>query len=140
MGFIQDFKTFAVKGNVVDLAVAVVIGAAFGKIVTSLVNDIVMPPIGYAMRGVDFSKLVYVLGMNAEGKAVTINYGNFINNCLHFLIIAFAIFIAIRQVGRLKRKPEKLPPETRKCPFCMEVIATKAIKCKHCTADVPATM
>ncbi len=140
MGFVQDFKEFAVKGNVIDLAVAVVIGTAFGKIVTSLVNDIVMPAIGYATRGVDFSKLVYVLGKNAKGKDVTINYGEFINNCLHFLIIAFAIFFAIRQLSRLKRKPEELPPATRECPYCMEVIAKKASKCKNCTADVPAVL
>ncbi len=136
MGFLQEFKAFAVKGNVVDLAVAVVIGAAFGEIVTSLVKDIVMPALGYATRGVDFSKLVYVLGKNAKGKDVTIKYGNFIDSCLHFLIVSLAIFIAIKQLNRLKRKPAELPPATRQCPYCMEVIALKASKCKHCTADV----
>jgi len=136
MGFIQEFKEFAVKGNVIDLAVGVVIGAAFGKIVSSLVDDIVMPPIGYVLKGVDFSKMAYTFGEGPD--AAQIKYGQFINNCLHFLIVALAIFIVIKQFNRLKKKPQELPPSTKKCAFCKEAIAVDAIKCKYCTADQAA--
>lgn len=136
MGIIQDFKEFAVKGNVIDLAVGVIIGAAFGKIVTSLVNDVVMPPIGYAMQGVDFSKMAYQIGTNEEGEAVVIKYGEFINTCIHFLIVAMVIFIVIRQFNKLRRDEEELPPTMRECPYCTESISVKASKCSHCTADV----
>jgi len=137
MGFVQDFKEFALKGNVIDLAVGLIIGAAFGDIVKSLVNDVVMPPIGYVINGIDFSNLAYTMGTDAKGKPVEIKYGVFINNCLHFLIIALVIFVIIRQFNRLKRKPAELPPTMRACPFCTEQIAIKATKCPHCTADLP---
>lgn len=111
MGFIQDFKKFALKGNVVDLAVAVVIGAAFGKIVTSLVNDIIMPPLGYLMGGIDYKNYVYVLRQAREGvEAVTINYGMFFQNVLDFLIIAMAIFVVIRAYQKLEKKKEVEDP------------------------------
>lgn len=104
----KEFKEFAVKGNVIDLAIGVIIGGAFGKIVTSLVNDIIMPPIGLILGGVDFTKLSITLkSATEEAAAVTINYGAFINNVIDFLIIAFTIFIVIRQMNRLKRKEEK---------------------------------
>ena len=134
MGILQEFKEFAVKGNVIDMAVGVVIGTAFGKIVSSLVDDIVMPPIGYILKGVDFSGLVARLGTAEDGA--TIKYGMFIQNCLHFIIIAFVIFIVIKQINRLKRKEEDLPPTTKKCPLCTETISVEAKKCSHCTADL----
>ena len=136
MGFVQDFKEFAVKGNVVDLAVGVIIGAAFGKIVTSLVNDIVMPPIGYMLQGVDFSKMAYQIGTNDKGEPVLLKYGEFINNCIHFLIVALVIFIVIKQFARLKRQPETPASTVRECPYCAEPISKKASKCPHCTGDV----
>lgn len=137
MGFVNEFKEFAMKGSVVDLAVGVIIGAAFGKIVSSLVDDVIMPAIGYALQGVDFSTMAYTIGKNVKGEAVQIKYGLFINNCIHFIIIALAIFFVIKQINRMKRKPEELPPATKKCPYCMEVVAVKATKCSHCTADIP---
>jgi len=115
--FLGEFKTFAMKGNVIDLAIGVVIGAAFGKIVTSLVNDIIMPPIGKVLGGVDFSNLFVTLGDGTydslaaaqEAGAATLNYGLFINTVLNFLIVAFAIFILIKQINKLKKKEEDAP-------------------------------
>lgn len=135
MGFIQEFKEFAVKGSVIDLAVGVIIGAAFGKIVSSLVEDVVMPPIGYVIKGVDFSNLAFVLGTQ-DGKPVEIKYGLFINHCIHFLIVALVIFVVVRQFNKLKRAPEPAESTVRHCPFCVESISKKAKKCPHCTADV----
>ena len=112
MGFFKEFKEFAMRGNVVDLAVGVVIGAAFGKIVTSLVDDIIMPPIGYLTGGVDFTEMKYILtpGNEAEGIAeVAINYGNFINVIIQFIIVAFAIFTVVKAINSLKRKEEEAP-------------------------------
>ncbi|MFA7244745.1 MAG: large-conductance mechanosensitive channel protein MscL [Candidatus Magasanikbacteria bacterium] len=109
----QEFKKFAMKGNVLDMAVGVVIGGAFGKIVTSLVNDIIMPPIGFISGGVDFSKLAITLKKATETtEAITLNYGAFINNVLDFLIISFAIFIMIKQINKFKKKEETKPKET----------------------------
>lgn len=124
MTLIKEFREFAVKGNVVDLAVAVIIGTAFGRIVTSLVNDIIMPPIGYAMGGLDFSSLFWTLGEGeyaslAEATAAgaaTINYGVFINTVLNFLIVAWALFLVIRAMNRLKRLSEQAPPATPEAP------------------------
>lgn len=116
MGMISEFKTFAMRGNVIDLAVGVVIGAAFGKIVTSLVNDVIMPPIGLLIGGVDFSSLVVTLreastdAAGAAVPAVTINYGTFINIIIQFIIVAFAIFMVVRTINRFK-KPEEAAPE-----------------------------
>lgn len=115
MKIIQEFKEFAVKGNVIDLAVGVIIGGAFGKIVTSLVNDIIMPPIGLITGGVDFGDKVWMLKEATETtSAVTMNYGLFINNIIDFVIVAFAIFFTIKQINNLKRKEEAKPAEEKK--------------------------
>jgi large conductance mechanosensitive channel len=141
---LKEFKEFIMRGNVLDLAVAVVIGAAFGKIVASFVEDILMPPIGLALGGADFSNLF----INLSGKAYpsvaaakaagapTLNYGIFLNNIINFLIIAFAIFLLIKQINRLQ-KPAPAPapvPTTKECPHCLSVIAIKATRCAHCTS------
>ena len=141
MNLWKEFREFAARGNVVDLAVGVVIGAAFGKIVTSLVNDIVMPPIGLALGHVDFSNLFISLSSKhydtleaaKAAGAPTINYGLFINTVIDFAIVAFVIFLLVRQINRLAKKPEA---KTRDCPFCCSTIAIKAVKCPHCTGDI----
>lgn len=142
----KEFKKFALKGNVMDLAVGVVIGGAFGKIVTSLVSDIIMPIVGLLLGKVDFSnRYINLSGRKyaslAEAKAAgaaTINYGLFLNNIVDFLIIAFSIFLVIRQFNRLTRKKDKREeaPTTKKCPYCCSDIAIKAVKCAHCASDV----
>lgn len=136
MGIVKEFKEFAMRGNVVDMAVGIIIGAAFGKIVTSLVNDVIMPPIGLLLGNVDFSNLVLTLKeKTADSAAVTLNYGVFINTVLDFLIVAFAIFVLIKQVNRLKtKKPE--PVTTRECPRCLSSIAIKATRCPFCTSEL----
>lgn len=138
----KDFKKFALKGNVVDLAVGVVIGGAFGKIVTSLVNDIIMPIVGKLIGNVDFSNLFLNLSnkkkyaslaaAQADGAA-TINYGVFLNNILDFLIIAFSIFIVIRQLNRFKKK-EEIKVTTKNCSYCCTEIPLEATRCPHCTS------
>lgn len=140
----NEFKQFVMRGNVVDLAIGVVIGAAFGKIVTSFVEDVLMPPIGLAVGRVDFSNLF----INLSGKdypsvaaakaagAATLNYGIFINNVLNFLIIAFAIFLLIRQINRLQTPAPGTAPATKDCPHCLSSIPLKATKCAHCTAEL----
>ncbi|HET7358923.1 MAG TPA: large-conductance mechanosensitive channel protein MscL [Rhodanobacteraceae bacterium] len=112
MGMMSEFKAFAMKGNVIDMAVGIVIGTAFGKIVASLVNDVIMPPIGWATGGIDFSKLKWVLqAAGADGKGeVAIGYGTFINTVITFIIIAFAIFLVIKGINRMQRKKEEAPP------------------------------
>jgi large conductance mechanosensitive channel len=140
MGMLKEFKDFAVRGNVVDMAVGIIIGAAFGKIVTSLVNDVVMPPIGMLLGNVDFSELSLVLREGvADTEAVTINYGAFINNVLDFLIVAFVIFLLIKQINRLKRDEAKQPDTTTNCPFCRSVIDVQATRCPNCTSEVGST-
>jgi len=147
MGLIQEFKEFAMKGSVVDLAVGVVIGAAFGKIVSSLVNDIMMPPIGLVMGGVDFSAKKVILKEAvidaATGKTVTpattLNYGMFINNVIDFLIVAFSIFIVIKLMNSARKAPPPPPPSTKECPLCASAIPIKARKCPNCTSDLPVT-
>jgi large conductance mechanosensitive channel len=137
MSFVKEFKEFAVKGNMIDMAVGIIIGGAFGKIVSSFVNDVVMPPIGTLIGGVDFSKLSIVLKADPAGKAdVLLRYGLFINNCIDFLIIAFVIFLAIKAINRLKKA--EAPPEatTKECPKCCSPIPVKAVKCPNCTADI----
>src|SRR5437879_929550 len=142
----KEFKEFAIKGNVVDLAVGVIIGAAFGKIITSLVNDIVMPPIAVLIGNVDFTILfVDLSGQHhatvAEAKAAgaaTLNYGLFINNIIDFMIVAFAVFLLVRQVNRLQRKPSAVVPNTKECPFCLSTIALKASRCPACTSQLSA--
>ena len=137
MGILKEFKDFAVRGNVVDMAVGIIIGAAFGKIVTSLVNDVVMPPIGLLLGNVDFSSLSLVLrDAAANSPAVTINYGVFINTVLDFLIVAFVIFLVIRQMNRLKRQEPPKPETTRNCPYCMSVIDLRATRCPDCTSQL----
>jgi large conductance mechanosensitive channel len=137
----KEFRSFIARGNVVDLAVGVIIGAAFGKIVTSLVNDVIMPPIGLILGKVDFSNLFISLSDKkydslAAAKAAgapTINYGMFINTVIDFAIVAFVIFLMIQQLNRVMKKPD---PSTRDCPRCVSAISIKATKCPHCTADI----
>ena len=143
---LKEFKEFAIKGNAIDMAVGIIIGAAFGKIVSSLVNDVLMPPIGLLLGNVDFSGLFFNLSGQpyrtlAEAKAAggaTINYGVFINTVIDFLIVSFVIFMLIRQINRLKREPAAPPaaPTTRDCPYCFSVISIKASRCPQCTSQV----
>jgi len=142
----KDFKKFALKGNVIDLAVAVVIGGAFGLIIKSLVNDIIMPLVGKLLGGTDFTNLFVVLGDGSyntlaeaqEAGAATLNYGIFINTVINFLIIAFSIFLVIRLFEKAKKKEEPAPaaPTTKKCPYCMSDISIEATKCPQCTSDL----
>ena len=145
MSMMKEFREFAARGNVIDLAVGVIIGAAFGKIVTSLVDDIVMPPIGLLLGGVDFTnKFVALNGAHydtiAQAKAAaapTINYGNFINTIVQFLIVAFVVFLMVRQINSLKTPAPAPPaPDSRDCPFCISRIPLKATRCPHCTSQV----
>jgi large conductance mechanosensitive channel len=141
MGMLKEFRDFAVKGNAVDMAVGIIIGAAFGKIVTSLVSDVIMPPIGMLLGKVDFSNLFVCLrgGQYETLEAAkiagvpTLNYGLFINNILDFLIVAFCIFLVIRQMNRLVKPP---PPATKTCPQCLSTIPLKATRCAHCTSPI----
>ena len=141
---LKEFKEFALRGSVLDLAVGIIIGGAFGKIVSSLVNDVLMPPIGLLVGRIDFSNLfVDLSGTNppslADAKkvgAATLNYGVFVNTAIEFLIIAFAVFLLVRQVNRW-RKPEPAPapaPTTKDCPHCLSSIPIKATRCAHCTS------
>jgi large conductance mechanosensitive channel len=142
----KEFREFALKGNAVDLAIGVIIGAAFGAIVTSLVSDIMMPPIGKALGGVDFSNLFVVLGDGtypslAEAQkagAATINYGVFLNRLINFLIVAFVLFMVVKAVNRLKREaPAPAPAPTEKeCPQCATSIPIRAKRCPHCTSNI----
>ena len=140
----KEFREFAARGSVIDLAVGVIIGAAFGKIVTSFVNDIIMPPIGMLLGGVDFSSFFFALDRGTYASveaakaagAATINYGLFVNTVLEFLIIAFVIFLMVRQINRLKT-PEPAPPsDTRNCPYCVSIIPVKASRCPFCTSEI----
>lgn len=147
---LKEFKEFAMKGNVVDMAVGIIIGAAFGSIVNSLVADIIMPPIGLLLGRVDFSNLFVVLREGkiaapyislAEAKAagaVTLNIGVFVNAVISFLIVAFAVFLLVRTINRLKRQQEapQASPTTKACPFCLSIIPVKAVRCAHCTSDL----
>ena len=140
----EEFKKFAVQGNVIDLAVGVIIGAAFGKIIASLVEDVLMPPIGLLLGGVDFSNLFLTLSGGTyesvakakEAGAATLNYGIFINNVINFLIVAFAIFMVIKQINRFKAAPPPGPPTTKDCPYCLMTVTLKATRCGHCTSEV----
>ncbi len=145
---LRDFKEFVMRGNVVDMAVGVVIGGAFGKIVGSLVNDVLMPPIGKLTGGVDFSNLYLnlsgasyaSLAAAQKAGAATVNYGVFLNTVINFLIVAGAMFLVVSQMNALKRRLEKPAappaPTTRECPFCLSVIPLKAVKCAHCASDL----
>ncbi len=144
MGFIGEFRDFAMKGNVLDMAVGIIIGAAFGGIVNSLVKDVIMPPVGMMMGGINFADMFVAL----DGKpyatlaaaqaaaAPTINYGLFINAVINFIIVALAIFLLIRQVNAAKKKPAPPEPNSKECPFCKESIPKAAVKCSHCTSDL----
>jgi len=143
---LKEFKEFAMRGNVLDMAIGIIIGAAFGKIITSLVSDVIMPPIGLLLGKLDFSNL-YInlsgqpyasLSAAKAAGASTINYGLFINTVIDFIIVAFVIFLLIRQVNKLKRQPEVAAavPTTKECPYCLSVIPIKAVRCPHCTSEL----
>jgi large conductance mechanosensitive channel len=146
----KEFKEFAMRGNVVDMAVGIIIGAAFGTIISSFVSDIIMPPIGLLLSNVDFSTLFIIL---KEGKvagpyasltvakaagAVTVNYGVFVNTIINFVIVAFAVFLLIRNINKLQRQKETPPAvlTTKECPYCLSVVPVKAIRCAHCTSEL----
>ncbi len=138
---LKEFREFVVKGNVLDMAVGIILGAAFGKIVSSFVNDVLMPPIGLLLGKVDFSNLFLNLSGNpydslASAKAAgapTVNYGLFMNTVVDFIIVGFAIFLVVRQVNRLKRQPEK---NTKDCSYCLSKVPLKATRCPHCTSEL----
>ncbi len=144
----KEFREFALKGNAVDLAVGVIIGAAFGAVVNSLVKDVVMPPIGLALGGVDFSNLFLVLGPGSytslkaaqEAGAATLNYGVFVNAVINFLIVAGALFLLVKTMNRLKREePAAAPfPTARACTYCAMDIPLRAVRCPHCTSELRA--
>ncbi len=147
---LKEFKEFAMRGNAVDMAVGIIIGAAFGSIVKSLVSDIIMPPIGLLLGNVDFASLFIVLKEGAvagpyatladaqKAGAVTVNYGFFVNTIVSFLMVAFAVFILVLHINKLRRQ-EKAPPAvptTKECPYCLSVIPIKAVRCPHCTSEL----
>jgi len=146
MGMLSEFREFAVKGNAVDMAVGIIIGGAFGKIVTSLVNDIIMPPIGRLLGPANFSNLFIslrggtceTLEKAKEAGIPTINYGLFLNNVLDFVIVAFCIFLVVRQMNRIKEalSPSSAEPTTKACPQCLSTIPIKAKRCAHCTSQL----
>ncbi|MGE0152316.1 MAG: large-conductance mechanosensitive channel protein MscL [Reyranellaceae bacterium] len=146
MSVLQEFKKFAMRGNVIDLAVGVIIGAAFGKIVTSLVSDVIMPPIGLLLGGLDFSNIFInlsggdypSLAAAKEAGAATINIGVFINTLLDFLIVAAAIFLVVRQINKLAPPPPPPPASTKECAFCASTIPLKATRCPQCTSQLEA--
>ena len=149
MAVTKEFRDFIARGNVIDLAVGVIIGTAFGKIVTSLVEGIIMPPIGLALGRIDFSSLFYVLDStkgipaslaDAKTKGIpVIAWGQFINDIIGFLIVAFAVFVLVKQVNRIKSSSEDTPgPSTKECAFCASTISIKATRCPNCTSQVPA--
>jgi large conductance mechanosensitive channel len=148
---LKEFKEFAMRGNVVDMAVGIIIGAAFGTIVKSLVSDVIMPPIGLLLGNVDFANLFIILKHGAEvagpyasladaqaAGAVSLNYGTFINTIISFIIVAFAVFMLIRSINKLKRKEEAPPaePTTKECPHCFSTIPIKAMRCPMCTSEL----
>lgn len=148
---LKEFRDFIARGNVIDLAVAVIIGAAFGAIVTSLVNDVLMPPIGKVMGGIDFKDYYVVLDRSfattVDGKALSladvkaegvpvIAYGQFINNVVNFLIVAFCVFLLVKLVNKVKKAPPSAVPNTKDCPHCLSTIPLKASRCMNCTASL----
>jgi len=143
---LKEFKEFAMRGSVLDMAVGIIIGAAFGKIVTSFVSDILMPPLGLLLGKVDFANLFLNISGRAyptlaaakEAGAATINYGIFLNTVLDFLLVAFAVFLLVRQVNRLRREPAPVAvePTTKDCPYCLSAIPIKALRCPHCTSQL----
>lgn len=143
---LKEFKEFAMKGNVVDLAIGIILGGAFGKIVSSLVGDVLMPPIGKLMGNIDFSSLFLALNGQTyatlkaaqDAGAPTINYGLFINTVIDFIIVAFVVFLLIKQVNRLKKEAPAAAPSTKECPYCLSQIALKATRCSSCTSEIKA--
>jgi large conductance mechanosensitive channel len=145
---LKEFKEFALRGNVVDLAIGIIIGGAFGRIVSSFVDDLLMPPIGLLLGNVDFSNLFInlsggrydSLAAAQEAGAATINYGLFVSTVIDFVIVAFAVFLMVRQINRLQRKEEEEPaePTTKECPYCLSTIPIDATRCPHCTSDLAA--
>lgn len=149
---LKEFKEFAMRGNVIDMAVGIVIGAAFGTIVKSLVADVIMPPIGLLLGNVDFSNLFLVLKQGStagpfstiaaakEAGAVTLNYGLFINTVISFIIVSFSIFMVIKGMNKLKREEETPPeePTTKECEYCLSTVPINATRCSHCTSDLQA--
>ena len=149
---LKEFKEFAMKGNVLDMAIGIIIGAAFGTIVKSLVSDVIMPPIGLLLGNVDFSSFYIILKEGAKvagpyasladaqaAGAVTLNYGVFINPVISFLIIAFSVFMVVKSINKMKRKEEEIPPAaptTKSCPYCYTVISIQATKCPACTSEI----
>ena len=150
---LKEFKEFAVKGNVVDMAVGIIIGGAFGTIVKSLVDDVLMPPLGWLLGSVDFSNWFFLIregktpgpyasvaGAKAAG-ATTLNFGLFLNAVVSFVIVSFAVFLLVRAINRLKRAQEAPlpgPPTTKECPFCLSMIPLKAVRCSSCTSELKA--
>ncbi len=141
---IKEFREFIMRGNVMDLAVGVIIGGAFGKIVSSLVSDVIMPPIGLALNGVDFANLFVSLNGQAYATladaqaagAPTLNYGNFINAVIDFLLVGLVIFLLIRALNRLQKPAPEVAPTTRECPHCFSTISLKATRCPNCTSQL----
>ena len=150
---LKEFREFALKGNVVDMADGIIIGGAFGALVNSLVNDLLMPPLGLLLKGADFSNLFLVLRDGAQpgpyaalaaaktAGAVTLNYGLFVNALIGFLIMAFAVFLLVRSINRLRNQSEKqaapaVAPQTKECPFCLSTIPSKAVRCPNCTSQL----
>lgn len=147
---LKEFKEFAMRGNVIDMAVGIIIGVAFGTIVKSIVTDISMPPIGLLLGNVDFANFFTVLKEGTvpgpsftladaqKASAVMVNYGVFVNTIISFLIVTFAVFLLIRQINKLKRKEEAFPagPTTKDCPYCLSSIPVKATRCPHCTSEL----
>ncbi len=149
---LKEFKEFAMKGNVLDMAIGIIIGAAFGTIVKSLVSDVIMPPIGLLLGNVDFSSFYILLKEGAKvagpyasladaqaAGAVTLNYGVFINTVISFLIVAFSVFMIVKSINKLKRKEEEIPPAaptTKSCPYCYTVISIQATRCPACTSEI----
>ena len=152
MSMLKEFKEFAIRGNAVDMAVGIIIGAAFGGIITSLVKDVIMPPIGVLTGGLDFSHQFVVLrgapggatfstpAEAAAAGAVTLNYGNFITLVINFLIVAFCIFLLVGAINRMKRpQPGAADPVSKDCPYCSMTIPIKATRCPHCTSEMAST-
>jgi len=142
---LREFKDFVMRGNLLELAVAFILGVAFGRVVTSLVNDVIMPPIGLVLGGVDFSNLFINLSKTpyatlAEAHAAgapTLNYGAFVLTVIDFLIVALVVFLLVRAVNRMQR-PKPVAPTTKECPYCLSIIPLKATRCPHCTSELRA--
>lgn len=147
---IKEFKEFILKGNAMDMAVGIIIGAAFGTVVKSLVADVIMPPIGLLLGGVDFSNLFAVAKEGAtaapyatleaakEAGAVTINYGMFMNTIISLLIVGFAVFLLVKTLNKMQKEEEEAPADTKACPFCISDVPIEATRCPNCTSELPA--